>query len=126
MAGTFMDYASAAPAPGMTTRSFRSLLEGHAGSAQTYRSFVSSGLANFRLVVQQINGTQWKYICCSGACPNPPSTAPAPATNTSFVEMLIDIVHDPYDMHDQAPARRDVVDMMRPLLPPIYAAGCQH
>ena len=125
MAGTFMDYASATPVPGMTTRSFRPLLEGKgAAAAAQYRGFVSSGLSNFRLVVQQIGSKQYKYICCQGACPNPPSTAPKPASNGSFVEMLIDIVADPYDMHDLAPSNRVVVDQMRPLLPPDYAAGC--
>jgi hypothetical protein len=43
-AGTFMDYASATPVAGMTTRSFRPLLEGKADAAAQYRGFVSSGL----------------------------------------------------------------------------------
>ena len=43
---------------------------------------------------------------------------------TQQVEMLIDIVADPYDMHDLAPVTRDIVDQMRPLLPPTYAEGC--
>lgn len=60
---------------GMTTRSFRPLLEGKPNAAAQYRGFVSSGLSNFRLVVQQIDLKQYKYICCKGTCPNPPSTA---------------------------------------------------
>ena len=121
-----MDYAGAAPAPGMTTRSLRPLLaQGDAAAAQ-YRPFVSSGLANFRLVVQRdaASGTQYKYICCQGPCPNAPSTAPAPRTPDAFVEMLIDVVSDPFDMHDLAPTKRDVVGRMRQLLPPAYAEGC--
>ena len=47
MAGTFLDFADAKPAAGMTTQSFRSLLEGNA-EATDYRSYVSSGLNNFR------------------------------------------------------------------------------
>ena len=118
------------------------------------------GLANFRLVVQQIGSRQYKYICCMGGCPNPPSTAPSPKTEVSasdtarcvgaafdlplcrsappplshlaaapikqggFVEMLIDIVADPYDMHDLAPANRDIAAKMQKLLPHEYAAGC--
>ena len=39
--------------------------------------------------------------------------------------MLIDIIADPYDMHDLAPATPNVVAQMSTLLPPIYAAGCQ-
>eukprot|EP01045_Picozoa_sp_COSAG04_P010662 COSAG04_NODE_658_length_11475_cov_3.480837_7_plen_33_part_00 len=27
-------------------------------------------------------------------------------------------------MHDLAPANRDIVEKMRPLLPPLYAQGC--
>ena len=38
--------------------------------------------------------------------------------------MLIDIVADPYDMHDLAPAQRDIVEQMRPKLPKLYADGC--
>ena len=40
--------------------------------------------------------------------------------------MLIDILADPYDMHDLAPdkAYAAVVKRMRALLPPAYAAGC--
>ena len=125
MAGTFMDYAGAVPAPGMTTRSLRPLLEEGDAAAGKYRSFVSSGLGNFRLVVQRdSDGTQYKYICCQGPCPNAPSTAPAPRSKDAFVEMLIDIVNDPFDMRDLAPTKRDVVKRMRALLPPAYAAGC--
>ena len=47
MAATFMDYAGATPEPHMTTQSFRGLLEGNAEAAD-YRSYVSSGLNNFR------------------------------------------------------------------------------
>jgi hypothetical protein len=153
MGGTFLDYAGADPVVGMSTRSLRPLLEaagggggggggGSVGSADAntsaavaaYRGFVSSGLANFRLVVQAhpaVGGaagetTQYKYICCQGACPNAPSTAPQPKEKGDFVEMLIDPVADPYDMHDLAPdaAYASVVAQMRVLLPPVYAAGC--
>ena len=141
LAGTFLDYAGAAPAPGMTTRSLRPLLEsgGSAAALVAYRGHVSSGLANFRLVVAQqlkvgsgADGTgtgettQYKYICCKGPCPNAPSTAPQPVGKNDFVEMLIDPLADPYDMHDLAPdkAYAAVVERMRALLPPAYAAGC--
>ena len=151
MAGTFMDYAGTTPAAGMTTQSFRGLLEGTVDGAtgesndtasavspegSSYRTFVSSGLANFRLVVKQMQdgedgakGTsstkQFKYICCKGPCPNAPSTAPTPAKGKSgYVEMLIDIIADPYDMHDLAPTKPDIVKQLRALLPPDYASGC--
>lgn len=41
----------------MTARSLRPLLEGRASAASDYRSFVSSGLSNFRMVVQVKNDT---------------------------------------------------------------------
>ena len=58
MAGTFMDFADATPEPHMTTQSFRGLLEGKSGAVQDYRPYVSSGLNNFRMVVQQIGSKQ--------------------------------------------------------------------
>jgi arylsulfatase A-like enzyme len=61
MGGTFIDYASGVPDPSMTTRSLRPFLEGKPDAASSYRQFVSSGLANFRMVVKQIGGRQWKY-----------------------------------------------------------------
>ena len=127
MGGTFLDFAGTKPAPGMSTQSFRGLLEGKGTSESTgYRSFVSSGLSNFRLVVWEdpTTQTQWKYICCLGECPFAPSTAPQPKQKGGYVEMLIDIVKDPYDMHDQAPKEREVVKKLQTLLPPAYAAGC--
>jgi len=123
MAGTFMDYAGAKPAPGMTTRSLRPLLEGQPASTTNYRTFVSSGLSNFRMVVREMNSTTFKYICCQGECPNPPSTAPN-VSATGWMQMLIDVVADPYDMHDLAPTHQQVVSELRPLLPPAYATGC--
>ena len=41
-AGTFIDYASAVPAPGMTTRSLRPLLEGHVSTS--YSTYVMVAL----------------------------------------------------------------------------------
>jgi hypothetical protein len=43
----------------MTTRSFRTLLEGTGGAAD-YRPHVSSGLSNFRMVVKQMGDKQYK------------------------------------------------------------------
>jgi arylsulfatase A-like enzyme len=121
MAGTFMDYASAKPAPGMTTVSWRSLLEGK--PASSYRSFISSGLSNFRMVVKVVGGTSYKYICCKGECPNPPSNAP-PVAKSGWMQMLIAPKTDPYDMHDLAPTKPGIVTELRALLPPDYATGC--
>merc|ERR1712176_1471665 len=87
MVGTFLDYAGVAPAEGMTTVSMRSLLETNS-SAVPYRDYVSSGLNNFRVVVKEIDGTSYKYICCKGECPNPPSTAPK-VSRSGWMQMLI-------------------------------------
>ena len=123
LAGTFMDLASATPAPDMTTVSLRALLEDPDPPGGSYRRHVSSGLDNWRMVVRELNGTQYKYICCRGPCPGSPSTAPRPRPG-GYVEILIDVVADPYDMRDLAPERRGVVDVLRPLLPEGYAKGC--
>jgi arylsulfatase A-like enzyme len=131
MAGTFMDYASAKPAPGMTTVSWRSLLEGNEAASypnvpeasSSYRSFVSSGLDNFRMVVKVIGGVSYKFICCKGKCPNPPSNAPA-VSKSGWMQMLIAPKTDPYDMNDLAPTKADIVTELRALLPPTYATGC--
>ena len=75
-------------------------------------------------VVGEMNGVVYKYICCDGACPGAPSTAPVPRAPGAAVEMLIDVTADPYDMHDLAPTLKDVAAKLRMLLPPAFAARC--
>ena len=48
-----------------------------------------------------------------------------PKDPEGYVEMLIDIIADPYDMHDLAPTNRAIVNELRPLLPAVYAQGCE-
>ena len=67
---------------------------------------------------------QWKYICCKGKCPGSPSTAPTPKKKNGFVEMLIDIVKDPYDMNDVSMENQQIVHLLRTWLPDAYAKGC--
>jgi hypothetical protein len=77
IAGTILDMAGAKPVANMTTRSFLNVLLGAPPSAYA-RPFVSSGLANWRMVVQAPadgSGRMWKYICCRGACPGAPANA---------------------------------------------------
>jgi hypothetical protein len=121
-----MDYASAVLAPMMTTTTLRPLLEQRAGAAGAYRRFVSSGLDNFRMVVAEAGGVVYKYICCDGACPGAPSTAPGPSAPGAPVEMLVDVSADPYDMRDLAPTLKDVAAKLRALLPPAFAALCSN
>ena len=82
-----------------------------------------SGLAKFRMVVKDLNATTYKYICCNGECPNPPSTAPK-VGKSGWMQMLIAPQLDPYDMKDLTAAHPDIVTELRALLPPAYAAGC--
>ncbi len=67
----------------MTTTTLRPLLEQRPRAAGAYRRFVSSGLDNFRMLVAEkafeAGGVVCKYICCDGACPGAPSTAPGPS-----------------------------------------------
>ena len=126
MSGTFIDYANAELSLGMTTVSFRSLLEKKDITSTNYRTFISSGLSNFRMVVWEnpADQRQWKYICCKGKCPGSPSTAPTPKKINGFVEMLIDIVKDPYDMNDVSMENQQIVHLLRTWLPDAYAKGC--
>jgi len=122
----FLETAGAAPAEHMTVVSMRGFLD----PTQTvpYRPFISSGLSNFRLVVKDVGGTSFKYICCKGQCPNPPSTAPK-VSKSGWMEMLIDVRADPFDMHDLSKTMPEVVETLRPLLPTSgysgdFAKGC--
>ena len=48
-----------------------------------------------------------------------------PKDPEGYVEMLIDIIADLYNMHDLAPTNRAIVNELRPLLPAVYAQGCE-
>mmetsp|Transcript_59788 Transcript_59788/g.142315 ORF Transcript_59788/g.142315 Transcript_59788/m.142315 type:complete len:567 (-) Transcript_59788:177-1877(-) len=129
LGGTLLDFAGVEPAKGMTTVSLRPLIEGTANNSAGYRPFVSSGLSTFRVVIQEIEGVSYKYICCLGECPGKPTTAP-PVAPSGWMEMLIDVKADPFDMHDLSKRHRKVVKSMRKLLPTHgynnnnYAKGC--
>ena len=87
-------HAGATIPTGMTSRSMRSLLDAHAPTPKP-RSFVKSGLAEWRMVVQTNpgDGKSYKLICCKGECPESPSTAPEPADG--YTTMLICVDDDP-------------------------------
>lgn len=114
LVGTFLDYAGVRPDPSMDTVTLRGVLDPSANI--TYRPFISSGLSNFRMVVKELNGTSYKYICCHGPCPNAPSTAPKPSTANAYVQMLIDVAADPFDMKDLSNERPEVVSALLPHL----------
>ena len=44
--------------------------------------------------------------------------------NVGYVEMLIDIVKDPYDMNDVSTENQQIVQLLRTMLPDAYAKGC--
>eukprot|EP00658_Telonema_sp_P-2_P026664 TRINITY_DN2078_c0_g1_i2.p1 TRINITY_DN2078_c0_g1~~TRINITY_DN2078_c0_g1_i2.p1 ORF type:complete len:440 (+),score=104.09 TRINITY_DN2078_c0_g1_i2:45-1364(+) len=118
LAGTFMDYGGAKPAPGMTTASLRPML---VGSEAPVRSFISSGLQNWRMAVQNVNGTNFKFICCKGSCPNPPSNVGKP--KHGWTQLLYAIEQDQFDMNELSGKHPDVVETMRPLLPASFGCG---
>lgn len=70
IAGTLLDFAGVAPAPGMTTRSLRAALT--TGGAPPPRAAVASGLATWRAVLETppANASAiFKLVCCRGPCP---------------------------------------------------------
>lgn len=117
LAGTFMDYAGAEPAVGMTTTSLRKVFE---GTKDGVRPFVASGLANWRMAVEEIDGTWYKFICCYGTCTGSPSTVPKAVDG--WTQALYDINKDRFDMNDVSEQHPDVVTAMRKRLPAFF--GC--
>jgi len=86
IAGTILDLAGLQPDSqnGMTTRSLMPLLTpAPPVNATQYRQFVSSGLGNWRAVVQKRpkSGLRLKLVCCRGVCPGQPGNT----TRTGFV-----------------------------------------
>lgn len=117
LAGTFMDYAGAEPAVGMTTTSLRTVFE---GKKESVRPFLASGLDNWRMAVEEINGTWYKFICCYGKCPGSPSTVPE--TVDGWTQALYNINKDRFDMEDLGKRHPDIVATMRKRLPASF--GC--
>ena len=133
LSATFMDFAGATRAPGMTAVSLRSLLEGQAARTATnvdqkYRDVVHSGLLGkgvpWRMVMTTQAEKSYKLVCCQGECPTPPTTVPPPFKG--WTTLLICVTDDPYDMHDLArePAMRPLLSKMMDELPPAFANGC--
>jgi arylsulfatase A-like enzyme len=120
LAATFIDYAGAELGANMTSTSLRPILQ---GSATTVRPFVSSGLDNWRLAVQQHNGTWYKFVCCQGACPQAPHNVPAPVGGWTQLLYQVGAGGDQFDMHDLSAELPGVVAAMRPLLPEVFGCG---
>jgi len=118
LAGTFIDYAGGQVAGTMTTKSLRPILQ---GDEKQVRPFISSGLGEWRMVVQQ-HGDAWlKFICCKKKCPNSPSNVPGP--KGGWTQLLYDIDADQFDMNDVSAKYPEAVDPMRQLLPKSFGCG---
>ena len=115
LAGTFLDFAGLSPTTNMTTKSLRGLLENPSNHSAMPRTFVSSGLMNWRMVVKEFEGTSYKLICCKGVCPGAPKSAPIPQGKWSL--LLYDVLKDPFDMVPLEEKLPNVVGEMKPLLP---------
>ena len=118
LAATFIDYGGATLAPTMTSKSLRPVLSGNTTSIRPY---VSSGLDNWRLAVQEHNGTWFKFICCKGHCPNAPSNVPSPVSG--WTQLLYDVQADQFDMNELSAKHPDIMEKMRPLLPTSFSCG---
>mmetsp|Transcript_72703 Transcript_72703/g.116016 ORF Transcript_72703/g.116016 Transcript_72703/m.116016 type:complete len:487 (-) Transcript_72703:57-1517(-) len=117
LAGTFLDYSNTATLANMTTQSLRKFLNGTwSDESNEYRSYVSSGLSNFRLVVQPVNATvTWKYICCQHQCPG---RSFANSTHNGYTKLLFNLVDDPYEWNNVAHDNPHTVHDLQQLLPP--------
>ena len=127
IAGTALDIAGVPAAANMTTVSLRPLLVNHGSNSTPPRPFVSSGLAQWRLVVMThpANGHALKLVCCKGPCPGQPTNSSsggrglvdsdwAPrflpvdgvvhgqnqTSAPQWTHLLIDTTIDPFDMVD--------------------------
>ena len=152
---TFIDYAGATLAPGMTTTSLRPLLEqGQDAAGGAYRAYVSSGLQSYPFnsdlsdnsdqtttTNDQTGGVggggKWawrmvverdtglKFICCKGRCPGVPASAPPVDRATGYQEILLNTTADPFDMHPLNEKLPDAVTRLRPLLPASFRCAEQ-
>lgn len=108
VAATFLDYAQAQPATGMTALSLRRLLE---GKTATHRDHVTSGLYNWRLVsdgrYKLIRGFDPKLRSPGGSVPNG-ATAPL---------ILFDLKDDPHEEKNIAEAEPQVVERLQKWMP---------
>lgn len=136
--GTFLDYAGVDDrAEGMTTRSLRSLLEATidtspqatkrfrlSADGEPPREYVSSGLADWRMVVKSYahHGTSYKLVCCKGDCDGR-SAAAVPTIEGDFHLLLFDTVADPFDLVNKAAETPGVLNEMRGMLPDGWCPG---
>mmetsp|Transcript_22682 Transcript_22682/g.30670 ORF Transcript_22682/g.30670 Transcript_22682/m.30670 type:complete len:83 (-) Transcript_22682:282-530(-) len=73
------------------------------------------------MVIQQVDGTWFKFICGKGRIKHSPSTAPPP--RGGWTQLLYSIEVDHFDMNDLSARLPHVVEAMRPLLPASFGCG---
>ena len=114
LAGTILDYAGAEMVVNMTSVSLKGFLNGTWSDKDNgYRDYVSSGLNNWRMVVQQVNATTtWKYICCQGQCPGRTFQE-----KNGLVELLFNVEKDLYEQDNLVELYPAVADQLKELLP---------
>eukprot|EP01084_Bolivina_argentea_P024694 45971_1 len=119
LAGTFLDFTETQipKSLNMTTRSLRSFLNGTWNDNNNeYRKYVSSGINNWRMVVQQINHTTiWKYVCCHSQCPGRQFNE-----KYGLVQLLFNIIGDTYEQNNVIKLYPDIGEQMKTLLPPKF------
>ena len=93
--GTFLDLASVGKTEPMTLESLLPVLLDD--SVTPRRSFVSSGLDTWRLVVKESHGSSYKLICCDGECPGKPKNVPNLDKRHRWQVLLYNTKIDPYD-----------------------------
>ncbi|KAL7542561.1 hypothetical protein ACHAXR_011879 [Thalassiosira sp. AJA248-18] len=126
LGGTWLDYAGVSRmAPGMTTRSLRSILVGDETAPR--RPYISSGYLEWRTVIKEMPTspedpamTSYKLICCKGqkkrnregimeyvGCKGAPESAKPYPGSEPWQLMLYDTMRDPDDLVPLEHARPD-------------------
>eukprot|EP01083_Nonionella_stella_P031405 86006_1 len=116
MAGTFLDYSNTKMNADMNTVSLRSFMNGSwTDRYNEYRSYVSSGLGSWRMVVQDVNtSVTWKFVCCQYSCPGRDFEK---NRKDGLIQLLFNVAQDLYEQNDVAALHPTVVSRLRSLLP---------
>jgi hypothetical protein len=68
--------------------------------------------------VKEIEGVNYKLVCCRIRCPKLPTTTALPEPDSEWHILLYDTMTDPNDLHSLHDFRTDIVEYMKDLLPP--------
>lgn len=106
---TFLDYGEAGRPAGMTAQSFRPLLE---GKTDTHRSYIDSGLLNWRLV------TDGRYKLIKGFDPKQMKNHGSMPRGADTPLVLYDLKEDPSENQSFADKKLEVVARLQKFFPP--------